>query len=326
MTDPFARPTPQAYPMTALIYGPTGAGKTHGALTLARGLAGPSGKIAVINTEPKGTNWQIGKHDFFEVALDWEKGFDPQKLIDLVRSAADHGYDVVIVDCLTDFWEGYGGLQDIKARLDKQSRNSFANWKAITDLCSEINRTVVRQCGIHVIYTAFARERFKQDPVTKEVIDMGMAPRVRQHLQEKLDLLILLDEGHNAEFTKNRIGAPEWSGPITVEKAAALAQWFAGPQAQERKSDLLKSDTITVTISGGKADEKAQAWIGLGANEVVIFPGLAGPPADLPCQLDIQAKPLNKTTRQRGRDLPMFEAVNYQPHADEADEESEENA
>jgi len=315
-TNPFAPAVKCSTQLKAMIFGPTGSGKTYGALTLARGLVGPTGRIALINTEPRGTQWQIGKHQFDEKNLDRDKGFTPDMLTSLILDAEAAGYGAVVVDSITDFYEGPGGLLEIKQKLDKEnSRMAFANWQTITKLCNKINETVIYGCGLHVIYTAFAREKLKQDAATREIIHLGIRPRVREHLYEKLDVAILLDEAHNATFDKNRIGAPEFDGPITVEKAAKLREYLTGETVQKAKAAAGSTQEIHVVARSVKVREQEGDTVVYGDNEVVLLVGCAG--IDKGLELVAQVVDTKKTQKYGNRDLPVYRSEKWKVDQEE---------
>jgi hypothetical protein len=320
--SPFAKPVKQNSPLTVLIFGPTGSGKTQGALTLARGLVGEAGRIAVICTEPKGINWQIERHRFEMLTMErynakGQGGFRVEDLIDHIREASDAGYDAVVVDSLSSFWDGPGGLQDTKEQLDAQNRKGqFSNWRPITALCDRLNEALVYQCGMHVILTAFAREKFKEqrDPATGRdvIVNLGFLPRLRQHMFEHIDLVIELAENHDAWYWKNRIGAPVVNGPITEDLGRQLASFAGTPQAQSAKQDSLNCETMHVTIRSGKQDEKLMAWVGVGDGEVLVFPGEPAAPFDIPADIIVSARDLKRQATFGGKKLPMYEVSGWQ--------------
>ena len=319
----FAPPTKKSCPLTCLIFGPTGSGKTQGALTLARGLVGPKGRIGVICTEPKGINWQIGKTPFDVLTMDrydtrGKGGFNMETLIAHVAEASDAGYDCCIIDSLSDFWDGPGGLQDVKDELDVQKpKGGFSNWRAITELCDRLNEALVYRCGMHVIVTAFAREKMKEvyDEATRKniIVDLGVQPRLRQHMMERLDIIIELQEDtHKARFWKNRIGAPDITGPITEDTGRALAAYGSSSTGQQAKEIALTTDPITVTITAGKDDAALLGWIGVASNEVLLF-DKPGAPFALPCTITARIKPRGTPPHVTvsGRKLPLYDVVEW---------------
>lgn len=323
-------------PLTAMLFGETGSGKSDGMLRLLRGWVGPQGRIAVINTERKGLQAQIGQHTFDEIVLEPEKGFAPDKFIDLARAAVNEGYDGLGIDSISDLWEGPGGMLEIKKGMDERNKKlTFSNWTHITRLCDEINRVVVRECGIHVVYTAYAKEKLQQRP-DGEIIHLGIQPRARYHLYERLDFVIRITDGaHNTEFVKNRFenlfaGRPPFTGPITVEKAAGMLSVVHRQigQAREIKATALDEERLVVTIDSGKDVAELQGWAGTGQNEVLIFPGQVGAPFTLPATIVCKAVRRTKpplTATSHGSKVPVYDVASYEPYAATEGEEEEES-
>lgn len=102
----------EAVPALIALWGGTGAGKTYSALLLARGMVGPNGKIAVIDTENKralfysdvGAPWEH---------LDLQPFFGPEKYMAALKFVQDKGAQAVIIDSASHVWEGEGGILDI---------------------------------------------------------------------------------------------------------------------------------------------------------------------------------------------------------------------
>lgn len=91
------------------LSGPPGAGKTMQALILAQQLA-DRGRILLIDTEFRSASLYADKFDFHTV--DFERPYDPLALADLLDEASGE-YDVIIVDSLSHFWSGEGGVLSI---------------------------------------------------------------------------------------------------------------------------------------------------------------------------------------------------------------------
>lgn len=90
------------------LVGGTNSGKTFSALRLARGIAGPKGKIAVADTE--GGRTLHLKNDFaFDVVM-MDPPHRPSRYADLAREAEQAGYDALVFDSFTAEWAGMGGV------------------------------------------------------------------------------------------------------------------------------------------------------------------------------------------------------------------------
>jgi len=104
------------------LAGPTGSGKTYSALKLAIGLAGPAGKIAMIDTESGRGLAYAEMADFDYGGLD--APYSPARYIEAME--ATKGYDVVIIDSMSHEWAGIGGCHDMQEQnLDRMAGNDF---------------------------------------------------------------------------------------------------------------------------------------------------------------------------------------------------------
>lgn len=95
------------------LTGGTNSGKTFSALRLARGIAGPKGKIAVADTEGGRTLHLKDAFDF-DVSL-MDPPFRPDVFADAAKNAEDAGYDVCVMDSFSMQWAGLGGVLEWQA-------------------------------------------------------------------------------------------------------------------------------------------------------------------------------------------------------------------
>jgi hypothetical protein len=126
------------------LTGGTNSGKSFSALRLARGIAGPTGKIAVLDSEGGRT---LHLRDFFDFDYSQlDPPYRPQIFADGAKQAEDAGYDCLIFDTFSSEWAGLGGVRDwheeelqgiverAKQRRDKRSEYAireaakFAAW------------------------------------------------------------------------------------------------------------------------------------------------------------------------------------------------------
>lgn len=90
------------------LVGGTNSGKTVSGMRLARGIAGPSGKIAVLDTEG-GRTLHLKEHFTFDAHV-MEAPFRPERFADAAKAAEDAGYDVLLIDSFSAEWAGEGGV------------------------------------------------------------------------------------------------------------------------------------------------------------------------------------------------------------------------
>jgi len=102
MTIEFHRAQRPKTKLRLAISGPTGSGKTCGALNLAFGLGG---RVALIDTEGAGALYaQLGDYDICALPVP----LNPPRYLEALRAAEAAGYNVVIIDSLRHFWPDAG--------------------------------------------------------------------------------------------------------------------------------------------------------------------------------------------------------------------------
>jgi hypothetical protein len=101
----FQKATKRQAKLRLALIGPSGAGKTYTALTLATHLV-PGGRIALIDTK-RGSASKYGDLFAFDVAE--LEPFLPRRYIDAIAEAQAAGYDVLIIDSLSHAWMGKDG-------------------------------------------------------------------------------------------------------------------------------------------------------------------------------------------------------------------------
>jgi hypothetical protein len=115
------------------LFGLSSGGKTHSALLLARGIVGPKGRIAVLDSENKRASYfadmppgPTSPGKYFTVDLD--SPFSPERYVAALKYLEDKA-DIVVLDSATHWWSGEGGVIDLhEAALDRMTRQS-TDWK-----------------------------------------------------------------------------------------------------------------------------------------------------------------------------------------------------
>ena len=213
------------------IAGPSGSGKTYTALAVASALA-PGGRIAVIDTE-HGSAAKYADLFAFDVA-NAAPPYHPDGLVKLVTFAANAGgYDVVIVDSVSHYWSGAGGILDMKEEAEKKMRNpnGYTAWRDITPIHQRMVDVLVA-VPAHVIVTM----RSKQDYILverngKQVPQkVGMAPVQRDGFEYEFDVMLDMDIENVGRVQKTR--CPALTGAAFIRPGADLAgilrDWLSG--------------------------------------------------------------------------------------------------
>jgi hypothetical protein len=211
-----------------LLTGPSGAGKTWGALQIAKGMGG---KTVVIDTEEGSSDLYDHLHDFD--VIDLRPPFSPERYIEAIKAAEAAGYEVIVIDSVTHCWSGPGGcleiLEDVaKAQFRGNTWSAFSvitpRWRAFVD--------AILRSPAHVICCGRSKTETAQvdDHGKKKVAKLGMKLEARDGLEfEFTCVLDLIHDGHYATVSKDRTGLfagdPKPISPATGER---LASWLAG--------------------------------------------------------------------------------------------------
>lgn len=93
----------------ALVGGPN-SGKSYSGLRLARGIAGPDGKIAAVDAEG-GRLLHLKRHFDFDIMM-MDPPHRPERYAEAARAAEEQGYAALLIDSFTMEWRGVGGVLD----------------------------------------------------------------------------------------------------------------------------------------------------------------------------------------------------------------------
>lgn len=200
-------------PLLMGIAGPTGSGKTLGALRLAAGITGGDwSSVFFINCDPllNGLGyvddkvWKIGRYMFHHQ----EPPHHPARLIETLRAAIDEGAKVAIIDTLSHIWAGRGGVREIH---DNMTGNPFANWAKVDPIWNTWIDFLTFDCPIHVLAPIRSTLKYVQeddagaDRKKSTVKLLGMQPILRPDSEYEFPLLVQLRrDDHRAEIITSR--------------------------------------------------------------------------------------------------------------------------
>lgn len=226
MTVSFKKAERRAKPLKLGMAGASGSGKTYSALRLARGLVGPDGRIAVIDTESGASNFYDALTDF-DVA-DLKVPASGQDYIDVMQVALDAGYDAVIIDSITHDWEK---VIDHETSLPAKNMNTWHQAKKDTGHSSFFR--YLFSYPIDIICTVRSEQAFEvvrddKGGFTKK--KLGLKPKQQPNFEYDFDLIFDIEtDTHIATpggLGKNR--TPIWQGDkfvITEKHGQILREW-----------------------------------------------------------------------------------------------------
>lgn len=218
------------------IFAESGKGKTYSALLLARGFAGPNGKIIMIETEGgRGEAYadpaeypEIGGYDVISMRDD----FSPSQYSEAISLAESAAPDVLVIDSASHEWEGVGGVLDMAAKREADGKKGMLIWQKPK-----------------IDHQKHFMLRFQQTPIPLVILCMrakypmimsGREPVRSKELEPKQSDDILyemsvhgwIDDNHVFHLKKStqRALIPIFGGDkkISVETGAQLKEWASG--------------------------------------------------------------------------------------------------
>lgn len=205
------------------LTGPTGSGKTYTALTIATVLGE---KAAVIDTERGSASKYADEFSFNRLNL---QSFEPATLCQALAVAASQGFDVIVVDSLTHFWSGTGGmLEQVDAAAKRgYGGNSFGGWKEARPQERQMIDALVSFPG-HVIVTMRSKTDYviEEDQRGRKVPrKVGLKPEQREGIEYEFDIVGDLDHENTLVISKSR--ARTIAGRVVPKPGAEFAQEIA---------------------------------------------------------------------------------------------------
>jgi hypothetical protein len=239
------------------IDGPSGSGKTYSALLIAKGLAGGDlAKVALIDTE-RGSGSLYADLGPFST-LGFEPPYAVKRFVTAHQAAVDEGFTVIVVDSLTHFWSGEGGILDEVDKIAKASKsgNSFAAWKQGSPLQATLIDTMLGS-PCHIIATMRSKTEWvleQNDKGRTVPRKVGLAPDQRKDVDYEYDLVLDLSrDGHVATASKDRTGMFDDRHEVPSEAMGAeLLAWLGtaatpppAPPAKKAQADEQREQAAT---------------------------------------------------------------------------------
>jgi hypothetical protein len=219
------------------VSGGTNSGKTYSAIRLARGIAGPDGKVAVVDTEG-GRTLHLKDRFSFDVMM-FDPPHRPARYAEAAKSAEEAGYDVVVIDSFSMEWVGLGGVLDWQAeeyeRMGAREQIKLASWiKPKVGHKAMVYSLLQRR--IPVVFSLRAEEKAKKEgsqikaqwePICNKAFpfEITVSFMLRQDRQGIIDLSLphKLEGAHRPIFKDG--------DQLSEQHGAALAAWAKGEAA-----------------------------------------------------------------------------------------------
>jgi len=186
-----------------LLGGMSKSGKSLTSLAIMRGIVGPEGRIAVIDSENGATHFYAGRFPGTKQPAGFDvetiSHYSPDKYITAIVDAGKAGYDGLIIDSATQEWQGAGGILEI---VDGATDKFFTGWKAATPKHNDFIRAIVHS-PMHVIVTVRQKDDYVigTDAQGKNAPQkVGMALIQRKEFEYEFNAVGIFDIDHTLRF------------------------------------------------------------------------------------------------------------------------------
>ncbi len=226
------------------LRGPTGAGKTFIGLTLAQTFAGDK-PYAFLDSE-SGRGMLFARMFNFKYAS-LSGSYPPQKYVEAINSAVKAGMGALLLDSLTQAWNGVGGVLD---QVNASSGNKFTDgWGKIgTPLQNQFTNAII-SAPIPLVCTVRTKMGYEittNESGKKVPLQIGLQPEQRDGLSYEFDYIIDISMDHVGTITKmppmglmdNQIPADGY-----VDFAQKIIDWMATGEMQPQTWADIKAKT-----------------------------------------------------------------------------------
>lgn len=223
------------------VQGPSGAGKTLGALALAEAIAA-GGKVALIDTENGSAALYADRYAFDTIVM--HPPYLTKKYEEGVKAAIAAGYSVLVIDSISHQWDGDGGILQRKEETDARGGNHFSNWEPFTKEHNKF-RALLLDAPIDIVVTmrskmAYSQEQ-KQNGSGTTIKKLGLQPQQRDGMEYEFTVAFDVQMDHKAAASKDRtdlfknrlvdlLDPTVWKELLDWRKAESAATAESGPK------------------------------------------------------------------------------------------------
>lgn len=212
------------------ISAPSGAGKTMGALLMAKGLVGDWSKIAVIDTENGSASLYSHLGDYS--TIDLTPPYTPERYMEAIDACVNGGMECVIVDSSSHEWSTCVD-ENQKLADAKYKGNTWSAWSKTTPRHDAFVNKILHT-PVHFITCT----RSKTETVMgedKKVKKVGMKDEQRSGWEYELTVSLEIDrDTHMASPSKDRTQLFEGKNPflITEKTGELIRDWCNEGQSE----------------------------------------------------------------------------------------------
>lgn len=238
MSDDFKEAIRSDIRMKMALAGKSGAGKTKGALYIAKGLVRDMTKVGVAQTESGRAQCYLSEFPGFKV-LEMKPPFTPEVFIHAITRAEAAGLKCLILDSASDEWAGLGGTLDIHSDAADVVKNSFTAWKKVSPRHESFFNKIL-QSNIHIICTIKKKTDYileKDEKTGKQVPKrVGVKDIAREDSEYRWIIQLDIDqEGNLAKASKDNTGLFQGKPPFTIteQTGAMIRNWCLQTTGEE---------------------------------------------------------------------------------------------
>lgn len=241
----FTVATPERIPMILSISGVSGSGKSFSGMRLSAGLAGPTGRVGVVDTENRRAKLYVrdplitselpgGEYWYSEL----KAPFSPQRYIELIDAAESEGVTVLMIDSFSHEWEGEGGCAWI---AENNKLGGQSNWaKAKIEHRKVVNRLLASNMDIVVCLRA--REKSRPIPNSKQWEYLGLQPITEFNFVYEMMISLMVEEGEHLAKPLKVPRPLEHLFPVAgtlISKATGdgIREWASGGGERVKETD-----------------------------------------------------------------------------------------
>lgn len=239
------------------LFGESGSGKTYSAILLGRGLVGPEGKLALLDTETgRGKIYAklANGYDYAELT----PPYTPERYVESIKSAEDAGYGALIIDSLSHEWEGIGGViedADNGKNKDGDPLKGLVKWAKPKARHKRFVQALLNT-RMHLIICMRAKEKLTQKG-DKIVSEGYVSVQDKRFIYETTVQLFMPNDSPSTrgiprldKCPEDLLGAFKSGEKITVDTGKRISEWVAGGVPVDHAFEALKREAEEAADGG----------------------------------------------------------------------------
>lgn len=262
------------------LFGGPRSGKTRTALNLARGIAGPTGKIGVLDTESGRAHLYDDKVPGGYFVGELTPPFTPDRYRQSIEQFVEFGADVLVIDSFSHVWQGPGGVLEAADQQEANGKKGLQKWLKPK---VEYRKLVgfLLSTRIHIIFCSRAKQPVEERVVDgkKTMVTLPWEPIQDKQLKYEMTLVLPMVYHGSYETDPDRVKIPDdlahlFTGQkLTIETGAEIAKWIGGAQPINHAHELLRKRANDAAMDG--TDAFRAFWKGIRQpDRVVLQPSL----------------------------------------------------